>query len=210
AQHAAGSATKTEKKKEGGQDKIDSQVDLFDFIEPVARAKRRKEIQRASGDEQVQCKERRGNAVNERQLGPQSAAPLGKYQGEVHQHGGLQQERHYVRPINNPVKGIQLAAVMKTVEDERDQAKNVEMNRARRVPSAHKNEQADEQIKQSEDTQIVFNGGGILLRRGDQRRFEGAPVAQQLVADFGPGTHVEQHARDVHGAADGHTPDGFD
>ena len=51
---------------------------------------------------------------------------------------------------------------------------------------------------------------GVFLRRSDQRRLEGAPVSNQLVADFGPGTDVEQHACDVHGAMDREAADGLD
>ena len=91
---------------------------------------------------------------------------------------------------------------MKTVENKRDQAKNVEMNRARRIPTADKNEQADEEVKQPEDAQVIFNRSGIFLRCGDHRRFKGAAVANQLIADFGPGPDVEQHSRNVHRAVD--------
>ena len=84
------------------------------------------------------------------------------------------------------------------------------MNGARRVPAAHKNEQADEQVKQPEDAQIVFNRRRVFLRGGDHRRFEGAAVAEQLVADFRPGTYVEEHAGDVGSAMDRNAANGFD
>jgi hypothetical protein len=48
------------------------------------------------------------------------------------------------------------------------------------------------------------------LRRGDQGRFKGAPVAAQLIANFGPGADVEEHAGDIGGAMDGRAADGFD
>ena len=99
---------------------------------------------------------------------------------------------------------------MKTIQDERDQAKNVEMNGARRVPAAHENEQADEEVKQPEDAQIVFNRRRIFLRRGDHRRLKGAAVAEQLVADFGPGADVKEYAGDVGRAMDRNTANGLD
>src|ERR1700733_11091082 len=210
AQNAAGSATETKKENEGSQDKINSQVDLFDLIEPLARAERGKEIQRPGGDEGMQNKKRDGDRVYRNKLGPEPAATLWKHQGEVHEHGGLQQQRHHVAPVNDPVEGIQLAAVMKTIQDERDQAKNVEMNGARRVPAAHENEQADKEVKEPEDAQIVFNRRRIFLRGSDHRRFKGAAVAEQLVADFRPGTDVEEHAGDVGRAMDRNPANGFD
>ena len=84
------------------------------------------------------------------------------------------------------------------------------MDRAGRVPAADEDEQADEQIEKRGDAQIIFDGRRVFLRRGDQRSFEGAAVATQFVADFGPGADVEEDASDVRGAMNGHAADGFD
>src|SRR5579862_917968 len=97
---------------------------------------------------------------------------------------------------------------MEAVQNEGDQAENIKVNGARRVPTANKNEEADEKIEQGGDAQVVFDGGRIFLRRGDQRSFVGTAVATQLIANFHPGGDTEEDAGDVRGAMDGITTDG--
>ena len=84
---------------------------------------------------------------------------------------GLQENRNHVPPIDSPVKRIQLSGVMKTEQNEGDEAENIEVNGARRIPPAHKNKKTDEKIKQCGKPQVIFNRG-IFLWHGDERHFE--------------------------------------
>ena len=64
--------------------------------------------------------------------------PLRKHQREMQQQRGLQQSGHNAGPINFPVEGAQLARVLKGIQDEGNQAKNVEMHGASGVPAARR------------------------------------------------------------------------
>ena len=63
----------------------------------------------------------------------------GKYQREMQQQRRRQQPRHDIRPINFLIERVQLAAVMERIQNERHQAENIKMHRARRIPPPHKN-----------------------------------------------------------------------
>src|SRR5690348_18092982 len=91
------------------------------------------------------------------------------------------QPRYHFRPINLPVKRIQLSAVVKRPKDERSQAENVEVRGAGGVPAANENEQADEEIQQANRAKVIFCSDGLCRRRGYKRRFEFLTIARQLV-----------------------------
>src|SRR5260370_33920171 len=79
-----------------------------------------------------------------------------EYQRKVKQQRRSEQARYHHRPVNFPIKGVQLSAEMERPENEGDQAKNVKVHGAWGVPAADENEQADEQIKQAYDSQVVL------------------------------------------------------
>jgi hypothetical protein len=84
------------------------------------------------------------------------------------------------------------------------------VNSARSVPAANENEQANEKVKQRRDAQIILDGGGIFLGRGDERCLKSAAVATQLIANFHPGSDAEENPGDIGGAVDGETADRLD
>src|ERR1700682_4905852 len=86
--------------------------------------------------------------------------PPREYQCKVEEQSRSQQARHNLRPVNFPVKRVQLSAEMERPENEGDQAKDVKMHGARSVPSADENEQADEPVKQAQEAR------GFLVRKG--------------------------------------------
>src|SRR5438105_14501453 len=87
---------------------------------------------------------------------------------------------HNLRPVNFPVKSVQLSAEMERPENKGNQAKHIKVHRARSVPPADENEQADEQIKQAHDSQIVFGGKRLLGGRRAKRRLEFRSPAGKL------------------------------
>ncbi len=117
---------------------------MLHFIEPVASADSRQEIQCTAGNEKVQREESGGNRIRENKLRPDPASALRKYEREMDKEGRLEKQGDDVAPVNNLIERIQLAAVVKTVENERDEAEDVEVNCAGRVPAARKNKKPDE------------------------------------------------------------------
>ncbi len=71
-------------------------------------------------------------------------------QSEMQQQSRGEQLRQDFDPIDLVIESIQLPAVMERIENERHQAKNVEVHRARRIPAACKNEKSDEEINQAD------------------------------------------------------------
>src|SRR5271163_1010641 len=99
---------------------------------------------------------------------------------------------------------------MKAVKNERHQAENVEMNRARGVPAARENKKTDKEIQQRRDSEVIFNRGGVLLRRGDERYFERLAVAANSVAYLRPRAGAPEQFGYVGGAMDLGSMEGFD
>src|SRR3989442_11075271 len=96
---------------------------------------------------------------------------------------------------------------MEGPENERDQAKNVKMHGARSVPSADKNEQADEEIEQSYDSEVVLGCKRLLGRRRENRGFEFLSPTGKLVMHPGPKPRTVQPSRDFGGSSDWGTVD---
>ena len=88
-QHTAGRAAEAEKKNEGGDDKINSEIGLFDFVEPVACSDGRQEIQRTGSDEEMKNEKRERESVHGQKLGPEAATALRKNEREMNEQGGL-------------------------------------------------------------------------------------------------------------------------
>ena len=109
----------------------------------------RQEVECAGGDENLQGKQSGRDAVERGELGPERAAAFRKDQGEMDEQRGLDEPGGRVAPVDDPVEGIQFAAVVEAVKNERNQTENIEMDGAGRVPAADENEQADEKIEQA-------------------------------------------------------------
>src|SRR6202158_153141 len=133
--------------------------------------------------------------------------PPRKYQCKVEEQSRSQQARDNLRPINFPVKRVQLSTEMERPENERDQAKDVKMHGARSVPSADENEQADEQVKQAYDAQVVLGRKGLFGGGCEEWRFEFRTTAGKLVAHLGPEPCALQPPSDLRGSCDRGTID---
>src|SRR5712675_1657266 len=96
------------------------------------------------------------------------------------------QARDNAGPIHLIVKGIELTAVLEGIEDEGNQAEDVEMNGTRGIPAAHENEKTDEEVQKTDESAIVFNGIGFFRGSGDDGSFKLAAIAGQFVAHLGP------------------------
>src|SRR5712675_616164 len=106
------------------------------------------------------------------------------------------QARDNAGPIHFIVKGIEFAAVLEGIEDEGNQAEDVEMNGTRGIPAAHENEKSDEKIQEADEAAIVFDGIGLFRGSGDDGSFKLAAVTSQFVAHLGPKTGVPEAAGD--------------
>ena len=71
---------------------------------------------------------------------------------------GLQGASGDVAPVDDPVEGIELRRVLEGIQDEGDQAEDVEMRRFRRGPSPEEHIKADAQIDQRNETQALVDG----------------------------------------------------
>ncbi len=81
---------------------------------------------------------------------------------------------------------------MERPENEGDQAKDVKMHRARSVPAADENEQADKKIEQAYDAQVILGRQRLFRRRCEEWCFEFLTTARKLVAHLGPETRAVQ------------------
>ncbi len=75
----------------------------------------------------------------------------------MEQQGRRKKSRRDARPIDFLIKGVELAAVLEGIEDEGDQAENVKMHSARRIPAPDKNEHPDEEVEKSYYAEIILN-----------------------------------------------------
>src|SRR5579864_7555574 len=124
----------------------------------------------------------------------------------MYQKSRLEKQSDNVAPVDHPIEGIQFAAVVKAVKNERNQAEDIKVNCARRIPAASENKQADEQIQECRKSEIILDRRRVFLRGGYQRRFKSSSVPTHPVSDFSPRAHLEQHARHVRGSMNRETP----
>ena len=96
-----------------------------------------------------------------------SFSALRENQREVQQQRRGQHQRRDLRPIDFVVEGVQFAAVVERIEDERHKAEDEEMHGARSVPSFNENEQTDEEVEQSYNTLVVLDRGRFFGRSGN-------------------------------------------
>src|SRR5271169_3884532 len=150
--------------------------------------------------DQQQGNRQQVDAQNFRGSADPSLAPFWKDQCEMKQQGRRKQTCRNLCPINFPVEYVQFSAEVKRTKDEGNQAENVEVHGAWRVPSANENEQPNEKIEQAHDAQKVL-GGERLFRGGrNQRRFEFVAAARKLIAHLGPQAGTIEPVRNVRGA----------
>src|SRR5690242_15525324 len=81
------------------------------------------------------------------------------------------------------------------------------MHGARRVPAADENEQADKEIEQPYDAQIVFGSEWFFSGRRKQRRFELFSAAGQLIVYLRPQASAVQTPSDLCSSRDRGTID---
>src|SRR5580765_1340897 len=126
----------------------------------------------------------------------------------MQQESRMQQLRQNFDPIDLIIEGIQLPAVMERIENERHQAKNVEVHRARRVPAACKNEKSDKEINQADTALIIFNRSGLFGRGSYQRSLKRFAVSQEPVTHLSPKSCAPQTLGYLHLPGDGSPVDG--
>src|SRR5882762_703493 len=111
-----------------------------------------------------------------------------------------EQTRYDSRPIDFLIEGVPLAAVMERTNNKGNQTKDVKVHRPRRVPSADENEQADEEIQQADNAEIILDTDGLVRRRGNQPGFKFFAVTREFIAKLGPKPGVIEAVRDQRGS----------
>src|SRR5258708_40373861 len=96
-----------------------------------------------------------------------TCSALRKDQSKVQQERRREQPGDYAGPIHFIVEGIQLAAVLEGIKDERDQAEDVEMHGARGVPPTHENEKPNEKIEETNEPTVILDGSRFFRRSRD-------------------------------------------
>ena len=210
AQNRGGRAAVAETEDQRGGEEIESDVGQLDAIENDARADGRENVDHSGGHGNVQQQQNHGGAVDGEQLGPEAAATFRKDQRKVDEQRRREKHGDDVAPINFPIEDGKLSAVVEAVKDERGQAEEIEMHGARSVPAARENEQANENIDQAGDAEIVLEGGGIFGVGGDELGVEGGAVALDAVGELGPFAGAEEHLSDLGGTANIGAANGFD
>ena len=185
---------------ETGDEKVRAEKTQFDLVEGHARARRGYETKRVHGREDMHEQQGERWGVDRRKLRERLLRrfrPFRENQRKMQQQRGGQQTSDHTRPVHFEVEGVQFSTVLEGVENERDQAEDIEVNRARGVPSADENEQPDEQVKEPNHAEIVFNGDGFVGRSGDQPGLKLYSAAGEFVAQLGPKPGAKQPARHV-------------
>ena len=93
---------------------------------------------------------------------------------------------------------------MEGIQNERQQAKHVEMHRARRVPALYENKHPNEEIQQAHHAKVILYGSGFRRGRGNQRRLKLLAVARQLITNLRPDSRTPQPLRHLHRSRHGH------
>src|ERR1700722_303294 len=92
---------------------------------------------------------------------------------------------------------------MERAEDGRDQAENVKMHSAGRIPPAPENEKSYEQVDQTDYAKIIFDVEGLGGGGDNQQRAELAAATLQFVVCLRPNAHGPEALRDLYGAPNG-------
>src|SRR5258708_21376776 len=97
----------------------------------------------------------------------------------------LNEQGSGAQPVDGLIEGVKLAGIRIKVECERDQAKNIEVLRARRVWTPDDDEQSDTQVQQPDHSQI----GQQRIRRlrlEDYLRLKGLALARHGISHIVP------------------------
>ncbi len=112
--------------------------------------------------------------------------PLRERQHKVQEQRRLQHPGNHVAPVNAPVERVQFPGVVERVEDERDQAENIEMRRTGRRPPAQQNVHANAEINQRDQPQPIVQRP--VRRCQNDSRLNRYRMPDDRVRCFRPGT----------------------
>ena len=149
-----------------------------------------------------------GRHVEQRHLplASQPVAALGEVQAEVQEDGGREQAGGDVGKVDELVEIVELAGVVETGQDERNQAEDVEMAGLGCVQPAEINEQSDGQVGDADN--VLVETGRIGYRLADDHLGFGFHVmAAEDVLGAGVGAQPDQDLGDLDGAFDGRAVD---
>ncbi len=118
--------------------------------------------------------------------------PLGKRQHEVQEQRRLQQPGSDVAPQNDPVEGVEFSGVVERVEDERNQAENIEVHGAWRRPAPQQHVHSDAQIDERDQPQPEIQRP--LRRNQNHSCVNWNGVAHQRISRLRPDAGAEEHA----------------
>src|SRR5712664_1891676 len=120
----------------------------------------------------------------------------------MEQQSRRQEARNNLRPIDFPVKGVKLSAVVEGPANKRNQAKDIKVHGTRGIPPPNEDEKSDEQEQQAHDAQIVFRSERLFGRRGDERSLKLFAAARKLVAHLRPEPGAIQAPRNFRSSCD--------
>src|SRR5882672_12912390 len=120
----------------------------------------------------------------------------------MEQQSRRQEARNNLRPIDFPVKGVKLSAVVEGPANKRNQAKDIKVHGTRRIPSPSEDEKSDEQEQQAHDAQIIFRGERLFRGCGDERSLKLFAVARELVPQLRPEPGAIQAPRNFRSSCD--------
>src|SRR5208282_5433511 len=189
-----------------GSQKAGTEIAVGDFIEKDARAEPRNKTKRPQSRADMDEKNRQRGKINNTELRKRPAGSFGAFredQSEMQQ----QCRHHHLRqdfdPIDFVIEGVQLSAVVEREENERDEAENIKVHGARRVPAARKNEKADEEIDQANNAGVILDGGWFFGRSSYERSLKLLAVPGQSVAHLRPQPRAPQPLGHLHLPRDG-------
>src|SRR5271157_1429929 len=102
----------------------------------------------------------------------------------------LQQPGHHVRPVDDPVKVVELAGVVERVKDERHQAEHIEVSALGSGPAAQQDVQSNAEVDKCDQPQTAIQRS--ISRSQNQWGFDGNFLAYQRVGGLGPDTGAIQ------------------
>src|ERR1700737_917402 len=92
---------------------------------------------------------------------------------------------------------------MEGIQDEGDQAKDVEVHRARCVPATYENEQPNEQVEKTYHAQIIFDGSRLFRGCGNEWCLKLSGLPRELIANLVPEASAVQPTGDLHRSGNG-------
>ena len=218
ARKAGGGTAVADAEDDGGDDVIEGEVADGNLVEAVAED--------LGGGPELKGGELKADedgAGNVEESGEEAAAEAlpagggvgaGEGDGEVEEQRGLKRGGDDVGPVDDPVEGVELAGVLEGVEDEGDEAEDVEVGGFGGGPAAEQDVDADGQVDHGDEPEAVVDGavGGL----GDDLDFEGAlgsagsHGAEDGVGGVTPDAAAEELADEGFGTGCGVVVDGLE